>query len=264
MNFSQFLTLIEGVVADGDHKMVIDNDRNEDELAEFIKEKCGAFLKNSHRPTIYRGSRSEQNRSYILSPSRTNRVSANTNNAYTVIFSETLGGDYPTRNKSIICTTSKKTAEAYGHVNVLFPCDNSKIGDTCHDDIWNVRYDGEHTIKEFADAIEHNAHIDIDNITNIHQVVSIILYSYFSDHSKEFYSLFDGLDEIEYDEDGGNDEEYEDIILKNIKEVFDPENLGFESYKPSTLQHSTDDELWIGGDIISVPLSVYEKIKDKL
>ena len=66
----------------------------------------------------------------ILTPGE--RVSQNTNNIYTTLFSDILPSwkDYPPRNKSFICTSDYSTALAFGqpYSYVVLPKNGTNIG----------------------------------------------------------------------------------------------------------------------------------------
>lgn len=265
MNFKQFLAESTN---DRPHRQVIGKDFTDEDLVKYVKEKCSDFIGNKNRPTIYRGSRTSSNDITLLTPENSTRVSANTNNAYTVVLDKVLPSQFPRRSKSIICTTSFKTASEYGEVNVLFPCNGSKIGDTSHDDIWHVFYYESYSLQKFATAIEFVAQnvedVDIFNIENIYQVAQIILQGFLNDDlTKPLECFVDGFDEEKIHDDDFDAEELEDFIIDKLKEYFDPDNLAFDAYTPSNLEDSKDDELWIGGNIISIPLKRWGKIQNE-
>ena len=68
------------------------------------------------------------------------RISQNTSNIYTRLFSDILPSwhNFPKRNKSVICTNSKDTAESYGYESYfyIFPRNNTKIAIAEGTDIW--------------------------------------------------------------------------------------------------------------------------------
>lgn len=68
------------------------------------------------------------------------RISQNTSNIYTRLFSDILPSwrNFPKRNKSVICTNNKETAEVYGGENYfyIFPKNNTKIAIADGTDIW--------------------------------------------------------------------------------------------------------------------------------
>lgn len=252
MNFNEFLS--ESV--SGQYKKNI----GKDDVVNIIKEKCSDFLKNENRPTIYRGSNNGGN-CYILNTSYTSRKSAHTNNSYTVVLDKTLTNDYPKRSQSIICSTWDHKASKYGDVNVIFPCNGCKIGDVGKDDIWYAKYYKSFELKNFSGVITEfrdDLNHDIDNINTINDVIDIIkeLWQYELDELKCFTPL-------PYDEDM-DDDEIHNQIKDNLEKYISPKNLGFTAYKSSTVKNSKDHELWIGGEMISIPLNLYNELKGDL
>ena len=89
---------------------------------------------------IYRGSYTyNKNIMYIDPTSRTtDRKSANTYNYYTLwMDNDPEWTEYPKRSKSLICSTTKSTASAYGTPVVVVPLTNCKIGICPYRDLWN-------------------------------------------------------------------------------------------------------------------------------
>lgn len=108
---------------------------NVDDVVKLIKEKCD--VKNY----LYRGFEDDGDY-YIIDGSKGERVSKNTTNYYTLILDQIFATgsaykNYPLRSKSIICSTSKKTASHYGNVYVVLPFKGVDIGYIGSDDIWN-------------------------------------------------------------------------------------------------------------------------------
>jgi len=85
---------------------------------------------------IYRGLEFDENYLYV-EPSQYERVSANTNNYYTLLMDNLPSWQkYPKRSKSIICTTSPLYAGSFGKLFQVYFEDNAKIGVCSAEDIW--------------------------------------------------------------------------------------------------------------------------------
>lgn len=119
-----------------------------DEFIEWCESRCPRYLENiSNRanPRIYRGSTTENSAELVLGKINTNnfnRVSANTINYYTIwMDNHPDWSSYPKRSKSLICSTSIRTASGYGgDVFLVFPADSNKIGVCPESDLWYSFY----------------------------------------------------------------------------------------------------------------------------
>lgn len=109
-----------------------------DAAATFVAAHCMQAFENKNK--IYRGiNESNSVDATIVDPmaSTTTRVSANTTNYYnSIISSSSLWRQFPPRNKSLICSSSKMTASSYGNVRIVFPMDSSIIGVCSTPDFW--------------------------------------------------------------------------------------------------------------------------------
>ena len=92
------------------------------------------FLKGS---PIYRGLRNNISLYAFVEPEKYTRVSANTENYYTLMIDNSPNWEgYPKRSKSIICSSSKSGASGYGNVYRVIPKNGAKIGVCSSDDFW--------------------------------------------------------------------------------------------------------------------------------
>jgi len=106
----------------------------------LIHTKCkdSLYLFKKTGLVIYRGVNSSSDDFYTISPSKFTRVSANTENYYTLINDNSPAWrDYPKRSKSVVCTTDHIMAYKYGTVYAVFPFDNAKIGVCSNEDYWS-------------------------------------------------------------------------------------------------------------------------------
>jgi len=108
-----------------------------DDTKKLLQTKCKKAVKAYKKGSIiYRGV-NENNEFIYVSPSKFTRVSANTDNYYTLINDNSPAwAKYPKRSKSIICTTDDIIAEQYGVLYTVFPFDGAKIGVCSSYDYW--------------------------------------------------------------------------------------------------------------------------------
>jgi hypothetical protein len=110
-----------------------------DDAIKLIKQHCKSALSAyKSKAMVFRGLESDWTSfSKFVQPSKFNRVSANTNNIYTLILDNAnLWAKYPKRSKSIICSTDPSRADSYGHLYIVFPKDGYKFGVCPKSDIW--------------------------------------------------------------------------------------------------------------------------------
>lgn len=122
-------------------------DHADNTILEKIKTECSdaynAYMND--RTVIYRGC--SQVQKYLeANPQNGQRKSANTTNYYTVALSQLPAfKDYPPRDRSLICSTSKSYAEEfvrqYSGVYAVFPVNGTKIGMINDGDMWDTYLD---------------------------------------------------------------------------------------------------------------------------
>jgi hypothetical protein len=114
---------------------------SKEEAISFLRDKAShaldAYLKNG--AYMYRGV-NNTNDFLFTDPSKYTRLSKNTVNVYTTLFSEILPSwkDYPKRSKSLICTTDPLTAGGYGNAFSVFPQNGADIGTCPTQDFWGA------------------------------------------------------------------------------------------------------------------------------
>jgi hypothetical protein len=135
----KFKTFLEAK-AEGSSKQVFEPI---DHIHEFLKRHCSdsLWMIEQDKP-FYRGFGKLQwdHPPAFVNLSKTARKSQNTNNFYTEIFdNHPEMQDFPKRSKSIICSTSKGYASAFGSVFAVIPVNGSKIGLVGEQDMWDLR-----------------------------------------------------------------------------------------------------------------------------
>jgi len=108
-----------------------------DDTKKLLQTKCKKAVEEYKKGNIiYRGINNYNNYLYIQ-PSKSTRVSLNTENYYTLINDNSPSWEkYPKRSKSVICTTDLYRADNYGDIYIVFPFDNAKIGVCSNVDYW--------------------------------------------------------------------------------------------------------------------------------
>ena len=115
-------------------------DVNETEAFKLLETKCKKswdyFLKT--QKSILRGV-NFRGEYYLIDPKKSERVSANTLNYYTILLDgHPKWKSYPKRSQSIICTNVKSKTSNYGDSTYrVFPYDGSNIGVCPTPDIWD-------------------------------------------------------------------------------------------------------------------------------
>lgn len=187
------------------------------------------------------------------------------------LFSQPGWEDYPSRSKSIFCSTSKSSA--LGSTNMMiYPFDKLRIGVTPFYDLnlgdwfigvpqserdqfngmsprWFVELIGE----IYEDIIDpQSSPRPKDFISNMNKIKEV-----FSKNGK-FDELANGDDEIEerYDEANLQKRQFIKILVNHVPECFKPERMGFTLESPATIELETDGkgrEVWFSGKYLSVP-----------
>lgn len=139
----------------------VESQISDEEAEKILETKC--FKNFREGPILFRGNWNLRNKYYHFTGNYT-RKSANTTNHYTKLFSEELSSwsAYPKRNKSLICTTYKNGAAAFGNVYQIIPYDSSKpFGAAGESDFWDIIYDNPYwkalnilSLNELNDVLE--------------------------------------------------------------------------------------------------------------
>jgi len=111
---------------------------SDDKAVKILRTKCkrsfGLWLKTDM--SLFRGM-DYKGDFYSIDPSKSVRVSQNTQNYYTLIMdNHPSWKGFPKRSKSIICTTYEYKAEQYGNKYHMFSYDGAAYGVAPEDDIW--------------------------------------------------------------------------------------------------------------------------------
>lgn len=205
----------------------------------------------------------------IVDPSKTERVSQNTSNHYTVLFdNHPEMKNYPKRSRSFIASTSKNTAEGFAadkngnyskdKVYALIPFDGVKIGVVNKGDMWST------IIKLFgAKSDVSGFNMAFDEELGIKPTMEGFMKfdKLLKDRNPKAVKAVVGL----YKQSTGKepDEKVFDNFMQMIWDAYSPKKTGFKLYTANNYQEpSRASEVWIGGKCIAILYKNLEKFKE--
>jgi len=223
---------------------------DQDTFVTGVRENCKKSLDASKKDkNLYRGVRDFKKFIYIV-PKNHVRVSANTNNMYTlVIDNDPKWKKYPKRSESIICSSSLSGAAGYGNLYQVFPKDGSNYGIVNAEDLWkgfnktfgpySLEFFNREVIFELADRklniVDARGFKTYKDLVEIFQKMDFL----FKDRS------MDPMDHVfawpwiaKYDGD----------FLKLVRQLLDPTKNGFKHTKNPQDIPTDDKEVWTDGD----------------
>jgi hypothetical protein len=202
----------------------------------------------------------------IVDPSKTERVSQNTSNHYTVLFDNHPDmKDYPKRSRSFIASTSKSTAEGFAENNhgiytkdnvyALIPLDGVKIGVINRNDMWKTLiklFGAKSDVYGFNMAFEEELGIKptmegfmkFDKLLKERNPAAVkkVVVMYKQTTSKP------------------PDEQVFDNFMPMIWDAFSPAKTGFQLFTANNYQPpAKNSEVWIGGKCIAI---LYNHLKE--
>lgn len=244
---------------------------------DVIKDKCknALWMFKEDRP-LFRGDPKLHdaigNEAYgIIDTSKTVRKSQNTSNYYTLILDNHPGRtDFPKRSKSLIGTTSLKTAINYmkGESKtpyVMIPFDDAKIGVVNKADMWYTKIQIFGQQMEIEEANEAWAAIDRLGIENTYN-------RYLSDDD---WSKWIKFDKLLKENDWDATKVFNSIVntpnlfrknfLDEVYGAYSAKDTGHTAYTTKTLPHSIEkSEVWVGGKILLMTASNFEMIRTEM
>jgi hypothetical protein len=165
-----------------------------------------AYNAYKNKSIIYRGIKPDIIMPDISIQTPGDRISENTINLYTRLFSDILPSwkDYPKRSQSFICTTSLKDAEAYGAAYITLPINGTKIGVCQESDIWysfsNVSEDFYSNLNTYISKIyglmNKIANIKKDDLINMNNNELINVFNIVTEVIKNPKYAYTGSNEI--------------------------------------------------------------------
>lgn len=110
------------------------------------------YLKRLHKYPIVRGF--DAPNTGIIDTNGMNRTSANTKNYYTIwMDNHPDWAEYPKRSKSLICSTSTRTASGFGDLSIIIPADSNKIGVCSESDLWGSFTFMNHRVQQHISSV---------------------------------------------------------------------------------------------------------------
>lgn len=185
----------------------------------------------------------------LIDPSTSSRVSENTSNFYTALLdSNPANAEFPKRSKSLICSTSKTTAEGYGMATALLPFDGTDIGMSPHPDLWNsgVKVGGRtyliHDLNELIEML-------------FGKMDPAPTFAEFGDMIRGVSS--DAMNdkiraEVHYITNHNLSPEELEKFKHDWAEFYDYSKMGFEVIKPGDIP-SGDQECWFSAPCFAIP-----------
>ncbi len=229
---------------------------------------------------IYRGVPNVNSKFLYIEPNKFERVSANTENFYTLLIDNSeRWKKYPKRSKSIICSTSIATAHNYGKIYRVIPKVGSLIGLCPCNDIWKSFEFFLPIINTFINVLAHQKNITkIGEIETYYDLVVLFNdYDYWRDEA--YNDIRSNLEEDEeIDEHQFLLELLEDQLLMNIynpdlkhliklfveyyikdkdsidflENILDPKDNDFALVKAGNHTIPTNREVWTEGPCLLV------------
>lgn len=184
---------------------------------------------------IYRGIKSSSSNIFLYSTPLTARIPLEGGEIYNKLFSLAKANKrYPSRYKSIICTTSQPKALSFGDVYVVYPKNGTKIAICPKPDIWLIKpkyfkgyyLDLSESMNFLADLAEEEKIMSLSNITELNKIII------------------------------KNNPEITPSDLGNPESCFSFNELGFKLKNIDDFDTgSTSNELWFEGNAIMVKAS---------
>lgn len=131
----------------------------------YAREHCKLAMANMDKGVfVYRGVRGSNPDYLLVDPKVSKRKSANTNNLYNLILSNSpKWALYPPRDNSIICTTNHEYSTGFGSEYLVIMPDDARVGECCDEDLWNSFK----TIIEFGIQSMHEFNLFIEDFIKI-------------------------------------------------------------------------------------------------
>jgi hypothetical protein len=215
---------------------------------EFLEKKCPIAYNSPIK--IYRGVETNSMGYLLKGDSReSERVSANTDNYYTLIVDNILPEwkKFPKRSRSFICSTSMEISKAFGKLYRVYPIGDPLIGICQSNDFWtsfqNINLESfNYLFKELSDWAGIKPHDDLETTKHIIKVLDEKWNnkdSYFILHVAVASSLSMENAEVESFES----------FTQLLEWIFDPNRNKLELLKLSQLPKYmvNNHELWFSG-----------------
>lgn len=124
---------------------------------EYAQRYCYEAMQNAkHKKFLFRGVRAGDESFLTIDPSVSARRSANTSNYYNLLFSNmSEWSAYPSREKSVICSSDPHYTRAFGNCYVVLPRDGAVLGECPTEDLWSS-FQNTMSVFDLDDMAEFN------------------------------------------------------------------------------------------------------------
>ncbi len=221
----------------------------------FIEKHCkDALWMLEHDRPIWRGDSGFKGEKipFVVDPEQSERASENTSNYYTLLidnnpYNEQIG--MPKRSKSLICSTVSSTSRGYGTLFAVIPFDGVKIGCVNNRDMWFTKF----VVFEKERGIESLNYRFINFMDDDFESIKRT--------SKKLASGDEELLRTIIDEFGLEDEklikEIKTDFLGYLQRAYSYKNTGHTVATSATLDKEEDQEVWIGGKCLLIPVDAW-------
>lgn len=231
------------------------------EAIDFLNSRCknALWMLEKNRP-LYRGHSARLSDFTVVDTSKTQRVSENTSNFYTLILDNNPQcKDFPKRGRSFIGSTDDTKASQYGICFIMIPTDGAKIGVVNKKDIWDAKvklFNKSHYIEDLNRFFESLGLRDTD--INSFYKFDAALKSGDSYSVNKFYENARNYFSFTY---LANNKAHLKF-LESVYEAYSPRNTGFTWYYTSDMPRDmSDSEVWVSGEIVTISQKMWKKLR---
>lgn len=225
------------------------------------------WMLEKDRP-IYRGSSSARIISdiAIADPSKTKRISSNTENYYTLILdNHPEMKDFPKRSRSFIGTTARERGKAYAYSDknlyALIPFNGTKIGIVGYDDIWELE------INIFGETIKINKLNTLFSRLGIRTLDINDLKEYAKklkndeQEIKKFFTVFDIWSWPSRPDTIDEAKNFAKNFMDHIWKAYSPTQTGLKWETTATMNKAlVNEEVWVGGKCLVIKNNYWERL----
>ena len=213
-----------------------------EKAVELFREHCKDAVKMvSLDAPIYRGTSREMTGAFLVDPSKTERISQNTSNYYTMLFDNNPDNSkFPKRGRSFICSTKRYISRGYGQLYALIPFDGVAIGEVHETDFWNLKVNvlGNKVGVETLNSLFSQMNLDATPESFKNVTSDSLSVTHFRKYGSEVIFR-------KYDEE--NVDEFLDNFYENCLDLYNGEKLGLSVATTKNVKINEEQEVWVGG-----------------
>jgi len=239
-------------------------------IIDLIKQHCSdaEWMITSNNP-IYRGesdggiaAQVEKTGAAIIDPSKTERVSRNTSNYYTMIMDNNPEcSAFPKRSRSLICTMDAQRAASHAHGGqpvILIPTNGVRIGIVNRPDIWDTQielFEKKGKIETFNTLWQRLELSDRDwsSFLNFANQLKSGNRDAITSLALVFGQPVNKVTRLGWDVN----------FLKHVFDAYGPAQTGHTAATSSSLPHNEKkSEVWVGGPCIAISSQMWPHIRE--